>query len=106
LALEPARRAMTVHDLMRHTAGFTYGHFGDSLVQRNSRSAQLIDNQQTNADMVAKLAQLPLAHQPGTAFEYGMSTDVLGHAVEINVAAAELEPEAMEEAKREDKKLG
>jgi CubicO group peptidase (beta-lactamase class C family) len=83
LVLEPARRAMTVHDLLRHTAGFTYGQFGDSLVQRAYRAARMIDNQQTNADMVTKLAQLPLAHQPGTTFEYGMSTDVLGRVVEV-----------------------
>ena len=83
LSLEPARRAMTIHDLLRHTAGFTYGQFGDSLVQRAYRAARMIDNQQTNADMVAKLAQLPLAHQPGTTFEYGMSTDVLGRVIEV-----------------------
>jgi CubicO group peptidase (beta-lactamase class C family) len=83
LSLEPARRAMTIHDLMRHTAGFTYGQFGDSLVQRAYRAARMIDNQQTNADMVAKLKELPLAHQPGTTFEYGMSTDVLGRVIEV-----------------------
>lgn len=83
LTLEPCRRAITVHDLMRHTAGFAYGQFGDSLVQRSYRASQLMDNQQTNAEMVAKLAQLPLSHQPGTTFEYGMSTDVLGHVVEV-----------------------
>jgi CubicO group peptidase (beta-lactamase class C family) len=83
LALEPVRRPMTVHDLLRHTAGFTYGQFGDSLVQRAYRAARMIDNQQTNADMVTKLAQLPLAHQPGTTFEYGMSTDVLGRVIEV-----------------------
>ena len=81
--LEPARRVMTVHDLMRHTAGFTYGQFGDSLVQRAYRAAHMIDDQQTNADMVTKLAQLPLAYHPGTTFEYGMSTDVLGRIVEV-----------------------
>ena len=83
LSLEPCRRPITVHDLMRHTAGFTYGQFGDSLVQRAYRAAHLIDDQQTNAGMIAKLAQLPLAFQPGTTFEYGMSTDVLGRVVEI-----------------------
>ena len=83
LALEPAQRSMTLHDLLRHTSGFTYGQFGDSLVQRAYRSAHMIDDQQSNADMVAKLAELPLAHQPGTTFEYGMSTDVLGHVVEV-----------------------
>ena len=83
LDLESVKRAMTLHDLMRHTAGFTYGQFGDSLVQRAYRAAQLIDNQQTNASMVEKLSKLPLSHQPGTTFEYGMSTDVLGRVVEV-----------------------
>lgn len=82
LMREPARRAATVQDLMRHTAGFTYGIFGDSLVQRAYRAANVMDLQQTNAEMVQKLAQLPLAYQPGTTFEYGMSTDVLAAIVE------------------------
>lgn len=82
LTLKQARRPMTIHDLMRHTAGFTYGQFGDSMVQRAYRSAHVVDNEQNNAALVAKLAQLPLAHQPGTTFEYGMSTDVLGAVVE------------------------
>ena len=83
LALEPAKRAMTVQDLMRHTAGFTYGVFGDSLVQRANRAANTMDDQQTNAELIDKLAKLPLAYQPGTTFEYGMSTDVLGRIVEV-----------------------
>jgi CubicO group peptidase (beta-lactamase class C family) len=90
LTLQPSRRAMTVQDLMRHTAGFTYGQFGDSLVQRAYRAAHLIDNQQTNAEMITKLAQLPLSYQPGTTFEYGMSTDVLGRVVEV-VSGMELD---------------
>jgi CubicO group peptidase (beta-lactamase class C family) len=83
LRLEPAQRAVTIQDLMRHTAGFTYGPFGDSLVQRAYRQQQLMDGQQSNAEMAAKLAALPLAHQPGTTFEYGMSTDVLGRVIEV-----------------------
>ena len=90
LVLESARRPITVHDLMRHTAGFTYGQSGDSLVQRAYREAGLMDSQQTNAEVVAKLARLPLAHHPGTTFEYGMSTDVLGHLVEV-VSGMELD---------------
>jgi CubicO group peptidase (beta-lactamase class C family) len=83
LALEPARREVTVQDLMRHTSGMTYGIFGDSLVQRAYRAAGTMDDQQTNAQMIDKLAQLPLAFQPGTAFEYGMSNDVIGRIVEV-----------------------
>lgn len=83
LALEPVRRAMTVHDLFRHTSGLTYGQFGDSLVQRLYRENDLMDPRQTNAGMVAKLAAIPLQCQPGAVFEYGMSTDVLGRVIEI-----------------------
>jgi CubicO group peptidase (beta-lactamase class C family) len=83
LALEPVQRAITVHDLLRHTSGLTYGPFGDSLVQRMYREQGLLDGRQTNAAMVAKLAALPLQCQPGSAFEYGMSTDVLGHVLEL-----------------------
>jgi len=83
LALEPVRRAMTVHDLFRHTSGLTYGQFGDSLVQRQYRECGLMDPRQTNAEMIAKLAAIPLQCQPGEVFEYGMSTDVLGRVIEI-----------------------
>jgi CubicO group peptidase (beta-lactamase class C family) len=83
LVLEPVRRAITVHDLFRHTSGLTYGPFGDSLVQRMYRSHELLNSQQTNAEMAIKLASLPLQCQPGTAFEYGMSTDVLGRIIEV-----------------------
>jgi CubicO group peptidase (beta-lactamase class C family) len=83
LALRPVNREMTVQDLMRHTSGLTYGMFGESLVQRAYRAVNTMDDQQTNAEMLAKLAQLPLAHQPGGTFEYSMSTDVLGRLVEV-----------------------
>ncbi|MDY0065419.1 MAG: serine hydrolase domain-containing protein [Steroidobacteraceae bacterium] len=83
LALEPMRREITVQDLMRHTSGMTYGPVGDSLVQRAYRTANLLDDQQTNAQMLDKLVALPLAFQPGSTFEYGMSHDVIGRIVEV-----------------------
>jgi CubicO group peptidase (beta-lactamase class C family) len=83
LVLQAPRRAMTVHDLLRHTAGFTYGMFGDSLVQRMYREAAPMEPGQTNAEMVRKLADLPLQCHPGSTFEYGMSTDVLGRVLEV-----------------------
>ena len=83
LELEPAARSITIQDLMRHTAGFTYGSFGDSLVQRAYRAADMLDLRQTNAEMIEKLARLPLAYQPGSTFEYGMSIDVLGAVIEV-----------------------
>jgi CubicO group peptidase (beta-lactamase class C family) len=79
----PAKRAMTVQDLLRHTSGLTYAAFGDSAVQMIWRDAQPMTEDQTNAEMVAKLASLPLMFEPGTTWEYSMSTDVLGRIVEV-----------------------
>jgi CubicO group peptidase (beta-lactamase class C family) len=83
LKLEPMRRPISVQDLLRHTSGLTYGPFGDTLVQRAYRAANTMDDQQSNAEMMQKLAKLPLKYQPGTMFEYGMSTDVVGRIVEV-----------------------
>ena len=78
-----AWRTMTVQDLLRHTSGLTYAQFGDSPVQMIWRDAKLMEEGQTNAELVAKLARLPLMFEPGTTWEYSMSTDVLGRVVEI-----------------------
>jgi CubicO group peptidase (beta-lactamase class C family) len=82
LSLEDVQRQMTVQDLLRHTSGLVYGAFGTSLVHQAYNKANLFDNNQTLAEFVTKLSKLPLAHQPGTVWEYGMSTDVLGRIVE------------------------
>jgi CubicO group peptidase (beta-lactamase class C family) len=79
----PAKRTMTVQDLLRHTSGLTYAAFGDSPVQMIWRDAQPMTENQTNAEMVTKLASLPLMFEPGTTWEYSMSTDVLGRVVEV-----------------------
>jgi CubicO group peptidase (beta-lactamase class C family) len=83
LRLQAPHRPMTVLDLLRHTSGLTYGMFGDSLVQRLYREADVMAPDQTNAEMSLKLADLPLQGQPGAVFEYGMSTDVLGRVIEV-----------------------
>ena len=57
--------------------------FGDSAVQMIWRDADLMNETQTNADLVGKLARLPLMFEPGTTWEYSMSTDVLGRVVEV-----------------------
>ena len=82
LARVPPARPMNVLDLLRHTSGLTYGMFGDSLVQRLYREAGVMDPAQTNSELVNKLAALPLQCHPGSCFEYGMSTDVLGCVIE------------------------
>ncbi len=83
LKLEQAAREMTLQDLLRHTSGLTYGQFGDTLVKQACRAANVLDPKQTGAEFIAKLSQLPLQHQPGEVWDYGMSTDVLGRLVEV-----------------------
>lgn len=82
LSLENSQLPMTVQDLLRHTSGLVYGSFGNSLVHQIYNKSNLFDNNQTLAEFVTKLSKLPLAHQPGTVWEYGMSTDVLARIVE------------------------
>ncbi len=80
-------REITVHDLMRHTSGLCYGFTGDTPVQREVREARLVDPRLDPEEAMAALAALPLMHQPGAAWEYGLSTDVLGRVVEIVAGA-------------------
>ena len=82
LTTEPSRRAMTVQDLLRHTSGLTYAHLAVPRLKPAYDAANIGDGQ-TNAEMIAKLAQMPLAYQPGGTWQYGFSTDVLGRVVEV-----------------------
>lgn len=83
LKTEPARRDMTVQDLMRHTSGLTYGFFGNSTVDRLYMEAGILTRDADLADMVSKLGKIPLKHQPGTTWEYSVSVDVQGRLVEV-----------------------
>ena len=76
------KRPMTVHDLLRHTSGLTYGIFGNSPVDELYKKSNMFRSKSL-AEMVAVIARLPLAHQPGEAWEYSVSTDVLGRIVEV-----------------------
>ncbi|MGJ7499840.1 serine hydrolase domain-containing protein [Variovorax sp. ZT5P49] len=79
----PARRPITVQDLMRHTSGLTYGFFGPGLVKQAYNAADLGAGDPTLAEFSQRLAKLPLAYQPGTTWEYSQSTDILGRVVEV-----------------------
>jgi len=76
-------RSPTVLDLLRHTSGITYGQFGDDPIHALYRKAMVYDFTGDNQEMAKRLARLPLLHSPGTVFEYGMSTDLLGRVVEV-----------------------
>ena len=90
LAMETPKREMTIQDLLRHTSGLTYGFTGKSQVKDRYNAAKATDGSQTNAEMAAKLSKLPLQEQPGTTWDYSMSTDVLGRIIEV-VSGMELE---------------
>ena len=77
-----AKRPTTARDLLRHTSGLTYGFFGSSEVDKRYLAAGIL-YENTVAETVTKLSKLPLKHQPGTRFEYSVSTDVLGRLVEV-----------------------
>jgi len=74
---------ITIAGLLRHTSGIVYGFFGDTEARAEYRKVDLYDVKQTTAQMVNKLALLPLEHQPGDAWEYSHSTDVLGRVIEV-----------------------
>jgi CubicO group peptidase (beta-lactamase class C family) len=90
LVMEAQKRPMMVQDLLRHTAGLVYGQFGEGLVHKAYRAANVQDRNQTLEEMVTKLAKLPLAHQPGEVWEYSMAVDVIGRIIEV-VSGMELD---------------
>jgi CubicO group peptidase (beta-lactamase class C family) len=82
--LVDAKRQFTVQDLMRHTSGFTYGAFVQkTTVQKMYKDANMFSQKWVLADFCKALAKLPLQYEPGTTWEYGHSTDVLGRVVEV-----------------------
>ena len=86
-AIIEANRKIKIHDLLRHTSGFTYGIFGDSYAKRRLRNSVLgkrpLPANMTSNDFVKELSKYPLAYNPGENWEYGRSTDVLGRVIEI-----------------------
>ena len=83
LELVPLQRPITILDLMRHTSGITYGFYGDSLVRKLYANTLLYAGDFDNAEFAERIARLPLGEQPGTLWDYGHSTDVLGRVIEV-----------------------
>ena len=89
-AIVPAKRRITIHDLLTHTAGISYGT--DSLVAPLYRAAELgpaagwgwytADKKEPICATMERLATLPFVAQPGERFVYGYNTDILGCVVE------------------------
>src|SRR5690606_5904028 len=84
---EPARREVTIKDLLTHTSGIGYAQIGSrdaiALYAKHSLTAGLGVKDETLLAAITRLGTLPLMHQPGEKWTYGLSTDVLGCLVEI-----------------------
>ena len=83
VSTHPARNTMTVRDLMRHTAGFTYGFFGNTEADRMYREQGLVVGDKDLAETVTKLGKLPLLYEPGTRWHYSVAVDVQGRLIEV-----------------------
>jgi CubicO group peptidase (beta-lactamase class C family) len=71
----------TMEELMTHTAGFTYGFFGTSPVDKEYQKAGVLESKSLH-EMIEKLAKIPLLYQPGTRWVYSVSMDIQGYIVE------------------------
>ena len=79
----PAKRDITIRDLMTHTSGISY--YGDHwVIKDNANVPQLVSKESyTLSEVVDRLGTLPLAHDPGEAFTYSMNIEVLGRLAEV-----------------------
>lgn len=84
--LADLEREITIHDLLRHTSGLSYnGYYEDTgeLVDKLYDEADLWPADANSEEMVRRIAELPLAFQPGQAWRYSAATDVVGRVVEL-----------------------
>jgi len=83
----PAKREITIRDLLTHTSGIGYAQIGSETMNAIYYKAGVVGGIGLKggllADNIKKLATLPLVHQPGERFTYGLNTDVLGYLIEV-----------------------
>lgn len=78
---KPSRQP-TIRDLLTHTAGLTYGVFGNTEVDQQYRQAQLLSPTMNLQEFVTRLGQIPLQYEPGTRWHYSVAVDVQSRLVE------------------------
>jgi CubicO group peptidase (beta-lactamase class C family) len=85
--LDPAKRPITIRQLLSHTSGLTYGFIGWPVIAQcyvdNDVSDGFRVTDGTIGDWAKRIAKCPLAFQPGEGWEYGLNLDVLGRFVEV-----------------------
>ena len=85
--LQPARRQITIRDLLTHRSGLTYGFLDNAQAGNTYRQTSVNDGltvvEMPLAENIDRLAKAPLVSQPGAEWHYSLSTDVLGRVVEV-----------------------
>ncbi|MGC2672947.1 MAG: serine hydrolase domain-containing protein [Candidatus Acidiferrum sp.] len=81
IILEEPIHPPTMQELMTHTAGFVYGFFGETPVDKEYRKAGVMQSKSLQ-EFIDKLAKIPLAYQPGTRWVYSASMDIQGYIIE------------------------
>jgi len=83
--LEDMHRPITIHDVLTHMAGLSYGAYMETgaPIDELYDQANLFDSEISLQEMVRRIAELPLAHQPGQGWRYSLATDVVGRLVEV-----------------------
>ncbi len=83
----PANREISIRDLITHTSGIDYAQIGSPQMKAIYEKAGIVAGFSPNkinlGEMIDKLGQLPLVHQPGEKFTYSLGIDVLGRLVEV-----------------------
>lgn len=84
---EPAKKQITIRHILTHTSGIPYGFIEPKKFGKIFAKASVPDlangGKFTIADKMKMLAKLPLAHEPGEKWTYGLSSDVCGYLVEV-----------------------
>lgn len=83
----PAKREITMRDILAHTSGIGYAQIGsgtaNAIYYKNKINGGIGTPYSTLKDVITRLARLPLLVQPGEEFYYGLNTDVLGYLIEV-----------------------
>ena len=83
----PAKRDVTIRDLLTHTSGIDYAQIGSkeakAIYAKNNITAGLDVHNNKLSDAMNRLGSLPLLHQPGEKWTYGLNIDLLGDLIEI-----------------------
>jgi CubicO group peptidase (beta-lactamase class C family) len=83
----PVEKPVTVRNLMTHTSGIVYGNFNPgklmAVYEQFNMNIGFSHPEWSTEEWIDKLAAVPLAHQPGAQFSYGLNMDVMGRIIEV-----------------------